>query len=66
MENNKEELVALITYLIKHNESHSKELEELASSLKEIDEEAYKKVNEAVLSYKEGNKHLEEALSKIK
>lgn len=65
MEENKKELIVLINYLIKHNESHNKELEELASSLKDIDEKAYKDVLSALSSFKEGNAHLIEALEKI-
>lgn len=61
-ENNKKELTTLIAYLIKHNESHNKELEELASSLKDINYEAYLKVIDALKSYKEGNSFLKEAL----
>ncbi len=62
-QNNKKELITLITYLIRHNQSHNKELEELASSLKDINNEAYLKVLEALDSYKQGNTFLEESLS---
>lgn len=61
--NNKKELIVLISYLIKHNESHNKELDELASSLKEVNVEAYEKVLHALKAYKEGNSYLEEALN---
>ncbi len=64
--NNKEELIALINYLINHNEHHNEELEELANSLKEVDHDAYLKVQDAIKSFKEGNAHLSSALSDLK
>ncbi len=63
--NNKEELVALIDYLIKHNEHHNKELEDLANSLKDVNHDAYLKVIEAINSFKEGNKNLSFALKEL-
>ncbi len=65
-ENNNKELIVLISYLIKHNESHNKELEELASSLKEVNFKAYEKVLDALKAYKEGNSFLLEALNLLK
>ncbi len=61
----KEELVALIDYLIHHNEHHNKELEDLANSLKEVDKEAYSKVIEAIALFKEGNEKLSVALKEL-
>lgn len=61
----KEELVALIDYLIHHNEHHNKELEDLANSLKEVDKEAYSKVIEAIAFFKEGNEKLSVALKEL-
>lgn len=63
--NNKEELVALIDYLIKHNEHHNKELEDLANSLKDVNNDAYLKVIDAINSFKEGNKNLSFALKEL-
>ncbi len=63
--NNKEELVALIDYLIKHNEHHNKELEDLANSLKDVNHDAYLKVIDAINSFKEGNKNLSFALKEL-
>lgn len=63
--NNKEELVALIDYLIKHNEHHNKELEDLANSLKDVNHDAYLKVIDAINSFKEGNKDLSFALKEL-
>lgn len=61
----KEELVALIDYLIHHNEHHNKELEDLANSLKEVNKEAYSKVSEAITLFKEGNEKLSAALDEL-
>ncbi len=61
-----EELKTLIAYLIKHNESHTKELEELSVALKdEGNKEAYEAVLKAIESYKKGNKELASSLEKI-
>lgn len=66
MENdNKKELVTLIEYLIHHNEHHNDELKELANSLKDLNNEAYLKVLEAIDSFKEGNKSLSSALEEL-
>ncbi len=61
----KEELVALIDYLVKHNEHHNEELKDLANSLKDFNVEAYTKVLEAIQSYKEGNEKLLLALKEM-
>ncbi len=61
----KQELTALIGYMIHHNEHHNEELEELASSLKGMNEGAYAKVEEAIASFKKGNLALEEALKEL-
>lgn len=64
-ENNKKELITLIAYLIKHNESHNKELNEIASSLKDIDNDAYLKIMDALKAYQAGNSLLQETLDII-
>ncbi len=61
----KQELIALIDYLIHHNEHHNQELQDLASSLKGIHEEAYAKMVEAMDDFKKGNLALEEALKEL-
>lgn len=63
--NNKEELVALIKYLINHNEHHNQELEELATSLKDVDNDAYLKVKDAIEYFKKGNSVLGSALNSL-
>ena len=65
-ENSKEEIVALIKYMIDHNDHHNKELEELSSSLKDVNNDAYLKVLKAIESYKEGNDYLGSALKELK
>lgn len=68
MENNDtiKELTALITYLVNHNESHTKELEELGESLKKEGKlEAYNDVLNAVSDYRKGNEKLKSSLTKI-
>ncbi len=59
------ELTALINYMIHHNEHHNGELEELASSLKGVDEAAYKKVKDAISDFEKGNAALSEALKEL-
>ncbi len=65
-QNSKEELIALIKYMIDHNEHHNKELEELSNSLKDVNNEAYLKVEEAIKSFEKGNKQLSSALKELK
>ena len=62
---NKEELVKLIEYLIHHNEHHNEELIELAASIKDINKDAYLKVLKAIEEYKKGNNALSDALDEL-
>ncbi len=61
----KQELIALINYMINHNEHHNEELEELASSLKGLNEGAYADVEKAIGMFKQGNLVLGEALKEL-
>ncbi len=61
----KEELISLISYMIHHNEHHIQELEELASSLKEINEKAYEEIKKAILDFENGNHKLEDSLKEM-
>lgn len=61
----KQELTALIDYMIHHNEHHNEELVELSSSLKGMNEDACEKVEEAIGHFKKGNLALEEALKEL-
>ncbi len=61
-----EELEALISYLVNHNESHTKELEDLAISLKSSGNlDAYNEVMDAIKEYKKGNEKLSSSLKKL-
>ena len=61
----KQELTALIDYMIHHNEHHNEELMELASSLEGVNEGAYTKVMDAISEFKKGNLALSEALKEM-
>lgn len=63
--NDKEELIALINYLINHNAHHNDELISLASSLEDVNKDAYKKVNAAIANFVDGNKCLKDALKEL-
>ncbi len=63
--NDKIELTKLIAYMIRHNEHHNEELKELASSLKDVNQSAYAKVEEAIAEFKKGNHALEDALTEL-
>ncbi len=58
-----DELLALLNYMVGHNESHTSELSELAKQL-DTDEnaEAYNLVRKAIDEYKKGNELLKNAL----
>ncbi len=62
---NIEELKSLIKYLIDHNHHHNEELIELASTLKDINCEAFDKVNEAIVLFNNGNEALKNALKEL-
>ncbi len=62
----KKELIALIEYMIHHNEHHNEELKELGDSLKDISQDAYQKVLNAIESFDQGNKSLSMALEELK
>lgn len=66
LKSGKDELVALIEYMVKHNASHAKELSELAEMLGNKDEsEAYGLVKEALLDFEAANEKLSLALKVI-
>ena len=63
----KEELVALMKYMVGHNASHADELAALAEQLNTIGEtKAYDLVMHAVHQFKHGNEHLAEVLEMLK
>lgn len=65
-ENNEDELVALIKYMINHNTSHTNELSDLADKLGGKNEgEAYDFVKGAISDFKAANQKLSLALEAI-
>ncbi|MBQ0014036.1 MAG: hypothetical protein MJ111_00115 [Clostridia bacterium] len=62
----KEQLIALMKYMVGHNAEHTHELEHLALDIKEAGEEStYETIMEAVENYHKGNEILADALAKI-
>ena len=59
----KEELTALLSYMVSHNKHHAEELEDLA---KNAEGEASIALQNAISSFTEGNRQLEIALGFIK
>ncbi len=62
----REEMLALLEYMVKHNASHTEELLQLEEYIYAENEEACASLIRAVEEYKKGNQHLEEALRLIK
>lgn len=62
----REELIALMRYMVGHNVSHTNELKELAHKLSPTgDSEACAKVLDAVRDYETGNQKLAESLEQL-
>ena len=62
----REELIALMRYMVGHNVSHTNELKELAHKLSHTgDSEACAKVLDAVRDYETGNQKLAESLEQL-
>lgn len=60
----KEELMALMTYMVKHNAAHANELAELAKKLGDMgDKTAYEQVMLAVSDFEKGNLRLSTILA---
>lgn len=63
---NKDELIALIRYMVNHNASHAKELSELAEKLdKEDAGEAFALAKDAISEFESANRKLTLALEVI-
>ncbi len=61
-----EETKALLEYMVKHNTSHTEELEHLAQHLNgEGKKEAFSLINKALEDYRKGNALISEALKKL-
>ena len=61
----KKELEALITYMVRHNEHHTDELKDLLLKAGSVDTEAAGKIKEAIFSFEKGNEALKAALSEL-
>ncbi|MBQ9489059.1 MAG: cobalt transporter [Lachnospiraceae bacterium] len=59
----REELLALLSYMVSHNQHHAEELSELA---KQADGTAREALTKAISLFDEGNKQLELALDEMK
>ena len=61
------ETVALLTYMLHHNEDHAAELDQMADNLERMGmRAAAKKIRDSVSDYQKGNRSLEHALSLVK
>ncbi len=61
----REELLAMLKYMVGHNASHIKETQELAEQLKDEESAAYAKICEATAEFEKGNALLDEALASL-
>ena len=59
----REELLAMLSFMVHHNKEHVKDLEEWSE---ETEGEAKLELHEAIRLYHEANQHLEEAVSLMK
>ena len=64
--NPREELAALMRYMVGHNASHIDELANLAEQLNTIGEAgAYDRIQHAIELFRHGNAHLQEVLNEM-
>lgn len=64
--NVREELIALMKYMVGHNDAHNRELSELAERVHGIGQhDAYDRILLAVKEFEKGNELLSEALKEI-
>ena len=62
----REELVAMLRYMVGHNAAHTRELAELAGQLKTAGEDGqYEQVMRAVEEYQQANTRLQGVLEKL-
>lgn len=65
--NCKNETLALLTYMLQHNEHHAKELDQMADNLEKLGmDAAAKTIKEAVSDFQKGNMRLGLALTLVK
>ena len=63
----RKETVALLTYMLQHNESHAHELDQMADNLKKLGmDDAAKQISEGVSDFQKGNMRLSLALTLVK
>ena len=63
----KDETVALLTYMLSHNEHHAEELDQMAANLRKLGmEDAAKSIEEGVADFQKGNMRLSLALTLVK
>lgn len=63
----KEELIALMNYMVSHNTAHASELVQLAEKLRELGEGmAYEQLMQAVSDFEKGNLRLTTVLAALK
>ena len=62
-----EEVVALLNYMLSHNEHHAQELDQMAENLKKLGmDDAAKTIKEGVSDFQKGNMRLGLALALVK
>ena len=62
----REEAVAMLEYMAKHNSSHTAELIPISREIEKADKEAYEKILAAVQCYEKGDDLLSQALACLK
>ena len=66
-ENCSQEVVALLNYMLSHNEHHAQELDQMAENLQTLGmEDAAKTIKEGVADFQKGNMRLGLALTLVK
>ena len=66
-ENCSQEVVALLNYMLSHNEHHAQELDQMAENLQKLGmEDAAKTIKEGVADFQKGNMRLGLALTLVK
>ena len=66
-EQNKDENMVLLTYMLHHNEQHAAELEEVAQKLEKAGFiEEGEEIKKGVADFQQGNAHLGQALDSLK
>lgn len=65
--NCKDETIALLAYMVSHNQQHAEELDQMAANLRKLGmEDAAKSIEEGVADFQKGNMRLSLALTLVK